>query len=139
MQLPFQMPSWEDLVIERICADEYSSRSTAAIFARPKTTALPSLVHGDGRERSQKCAAGAGLRRLRRDKPSSCELPSKKAAVCPPPNPFLTMYLSKEVGKVQRKEPYHRRRHQVYACPTPFSTSRYFRWPASQISVITLL
>jgi hypothetical protein len=51
MQLPFQMPSWEDLVIERICTDEYSSRSTAAILVSWKTMcALRSFTLEDERK-----------------------------------------------------------------------------------------
>jgi hypothetical protein len=51
MQLPFQMPAWEELVIEGICADEYASRSTAAILVSWKTMcALRSFTLEDERK-----------------------------------------------------------------------------------------
>lgn len=51
MQLPIQMPSWEELVIERMCADEFASHSAAAILVSWKTMcALRSFGPQDGRE-----------------------------------------------------------------------------------------
>jgi hypothetical protein len=37
MQLPFQMPAWEELVLERMCSNEYASRSIPAILVSWKT------------------------------------------------------------------------------------------------------
>lgn len=51
MQLPFQMPAWEELLLERMCANEYASRSIPAIMVSWKTMcALLSFTLEDERK-----------------------------------------------------------------------------------------